>query len=301
MLAIVIPYYKYTFFELTLLSLKNQTDRRFKVYIGDDASPENPSLLLDKYKNSLNFDYQRFVTNLGSTSLVNHWERCVQMSNHEEWIIILGDDDVLDENCVALFYENIEQVDSHKINVIRYSTLVINQDGAELSKVYLHPKLEDSTDFLIRRFKGYTRSSMSEYVFRKSTMQEIGFKDLPLAWHTDVLAVLEFSKFGLVYTINEVIVRIRLSGINISSKTDDFILKNKATFAFYSYLLQQYGGQFSKKLLVLLFDKLEKTILDNKKEIIYWGKLFYLYIKFLMLIRLMTIPFKVLLYKYKRL
>ena len=42
MLAIVIPYYKYTFFEETLLSLQNQTNKKFNVYIGDDASPENP-------------------------------------------------------------------------------------------------------------------------------------------------------------------------------------------------------------------------------------------------------------------
>lgn len=41
MLAIVIPYYKITFFEDTLESLAHQTDKRFKVYIGDDASPKN--------------------------------------------------------------------------------------------------------------------------------------------------------------------------------------------------------------------------------------------------------------------
>ena len=33
MLAIVIPYFKLTFFEETLQSLANQTDQRFKVYI----------------------------------------------------------------------------------------------------------------------------------------------------------------------------------------------------------------------------------------------------------------------------
>ena len=47
MLAIVIPYFKLTFFEATLQSLANQTDKRFKVYIGDDASPESPIFLLE--------------------------------------------------------------------------------------------------------------------------------------------------------------------------------------------------------------------------------------------------------------
>jgi hypothetical protein len=40
MLAIIIPYYKLCFFEENLQSLAAQTDKRFKVYIGDDASPE---------------------------------------------------------------------------------------------------------------------------------------------------------------------------------------------------------------------------------------------------------------------
>lgn len=50
MLAIVVPYYKLIFFEETLRSAPNQTDQRFKVYVGDDASPENFSDVLENYK-----------------------------------------------------------------------------------------------------------------------------------------------------------------------------------------------------------------------------------------------------------
>ena len=55
MLAIVIPYYKLTFFEATLNSLANQTDQRFKVYIGDDASKEDTTIILEKYKGKFNY------------------------------------------------------------------------------------------------------------------------------------------------------------------------------------------------------------------------------------------------------
>ena len=50
MLAIVIPFFKLTFFEETLQSLSTQTDKRFKVYIGDDASPEDCTALLQKFE-----------------------------------------------------------------------------------------------------------------------------------------------------------------------------------------------------------------------------------------------------------
>jgi hypothetical protein len=45
MLAIVIPYYKRTFFEETLQSLAKQTDKRFVVYVGDDAGQEDCAVL----------------------------------------------------------------------------------------------------------------------------------------------------------------------------------------------------------------------------------------------------------------
>ena len=102
MLAIIIPYYKLTFFEETLNSLFNQTDKRFIVYIGDDASPENPLVLLEKFKGEFEYQYFKFDTNEGGISLVNQWHRCIDLAN-EDWIMILGDDDILSLNLVEAF------------------------------------------------------------------------------------------------------------------------------------------------------------------------------------------------------
>ena len=107
-LAIVIPYYKINFFEKTLSSLAQQTDKRFRVYIGDDASPDSPEKLLEKYQGKFNFTYKKFNDNLGSISLVKQWERCIDMMKDEEWLMILGDDDVLDTNVVEQFYTNLK-------------------------------------------------------------------------------------------------------------------------------------------------------------------------------------------------
>lgn len=293
MLAIVIPYYKFTFFEATLLSLSTQTDKRFKVYIGNDASSEDPSDLLERYYGKFDFIYHRFETNFGGASLVQQWERCIDMVAEEEWIMILGDDDTIGYNCVASFYEHIREVEQQKINVIRYATVVIDQNDAKISIVHTHPKYETSVDFLMRKFKGGTRSSLSEFIFKKDVFLEIKFKKFPLAWHSDILAVLEVSKFSLIYTINKAVVCFRLSGINITSKTDDLLLKNKATFNFYYYLLQQHADKFSDKLVAMLFDRLEKTILDNKKNSIYWIKLFYLYGNFFQVKRFLLLFFKI--------
>lgn len=277
MLAIVIPFYKLTFFDATLQSLSNQTDQRFIVYIGDDASAESPLEFLKNYENEFDFYYHRFEENLGGESLVKQWERCLKLTNDEEWVMILGDDDVLENNCVAAFYENLNEIEALKINVIRFATKVINSEGAPISKVYLHPKLEKATDFLMRKFKGGTRSTLSEYVFKKQIVEIIKFKELPLAWYSDLLAVLEFSKFGLIYTINEAIVHFRLSELNITGKKDDLLLKNIATFNFYYYLLNKKSTYFDVNQRDILYNSLEKCFLDNKKKLNYWMKLTRIY------------------------
>jgi glycosyltransferase involved in cell wall biosynthesis len=293
LLAIVIPYYKINFFEATLDSLANQTNKEFKVYIGDDVSLDNPTVLLEKYKDKLELVYQRFEENLGGKSLVQQWNRCLNLCKEEEWVMILGDDDVLESNCIAVFYTHLKEIGDLDATVVRFATQVVDEKGKTISQVYQHPKTEKATDFLMRKLKGGTRSSLSEYVFKKEVLDSIQFKELPLAWYSDLLAVLEFSRWKYIFTINEAIVYFRWSGLNITSKTDDVVVKNCATFQFYYYLLSNCDTQFSKTTIHLLFDKIEKTLLDNKKNCKHWQKLFILYFKFFQLKRILMLSLKI--------
>jgi glycosyltransferase involved in cell wall biosynthesis len=243
-LAIVIPYYKIDFFKETLDSLANQTNKNFKVYIGNDASPNNPSELLSKYENDFDFEYFEFKENLGGKSLVNQWHRCIDLAKEEEWLMILCDDDTITTNYIEAFYNNINDISCAKVELVRYASQVIDEKNKSLSVEINHPKIENAVDFLFRKLKGGTRSTLSEYIFKRKIVHEIRFKNLPLAWYSDLLGVLEFSHFGNIYTINEALLKFRLSGINITSKTDDHVLKNEATFQFYYYLLNDKKRYF---------------------------------------------------------
>jgi len=292
MLAIVIPYYKINFFEATLQSLASQTNKQFHVYIGNDASNTDPSNLLEAYKNSFLFTYKKFDNNLGGQNLVKQWERCMAMTANEDWIMILGDDDVLGAHVVDSFYKNLRFIEKEKSTVVRFATKIINQNGDEISPTFFHPKTEFATDFLLRKLKGGTRSSLSEYVFKKDKINIIKFKCFPLAWSSDTLAVVEFSENNPIFTINNTLVYFRLSGINITSQ-DDSIEKNKAWFQFYYYLMSKYGKQYSNELLEMLFDKIEKVQLNNKKTPVRWFKLFRLYIMFSKYSRILLLSKKV--------
>ena len=96
-LAIVIPAYKSTFLAAALDSIAAQTSLDFTLYIGDDCSPNHLGAIVDRYRDRINLVYHRFDTNLGGKDLVAQWERCIDMSQGEEWIWLFSDDDVMEK------------------------------------------------------------------------------------------------------------------------------------------------------------------------------------------------------------
>lgn len=261
MLAIIIPYYKLTFFEETLNSLFNQTDKRFIVYIGDDASPENPLVLLEKFKGKFEFYYTKFERNLGGISLANQWHRCVDLAN-EDWIMILGDDDILSPNLVEDFYKNLPEIESCKSNIVRFSTKIIDSSGKLISDTYNHPKTETAIEFLCRKFSKQTRSSLSEHIFKRAVVVEKRFRNFPLAWHSDDMAVIDFSESNKIYSISSSFVSVRVSEISLTGDEQFMKVKNEATFQFCDVLFKEYDASFSKIQKKIILKKLEMAYLN---------------------------------------
>tara|TARA_R100000935_G_scaffold7556_5_gene15989 strand:- start:19070 stop:20011 length:942 start_codon:yes stop_codon:yes gene_type:complete len=245
MLAIVIPFYKIEFFKECLESLATQTHQGFNLYIGNDFSPDDPSELISEFRERLTLTYKVFEKNLGSISLTQHWDRCIKMTREEEWVMILGDDDVLEQYVVEEFYKNYSDINV-KVNVIRFATLIIDENTQKTSKVFTHPQWEMPGDSAFRRICAHTRSSLSEHIFKKEVYKKHGFYNFPLAWHSDDRAWLEFTEGKHIFTINEAIVYIRNSALNISGKTDNEEEKYTASLAYYRYLLQKQLHQFTK-------------------------------------------------------
>ncbi|HSV87376.1 MAG TPA: glycosyltransferase family 2 protein [Bacteroidales bacterium] len=247
MLAIIIPYYKAEFFENTLASLAAQTDKRFKVYVGNDNSPHGCSGLIDTYKKLIDIDYRHFDDNFGHISLTMHWSRCFSLIGDEDWIMFLGDDDVLTPYCVEEFYNCLPVVNKKKIDVVRFSSIIIDENGNQTSRQYLFPTIELSTAAYIRKAQRKSRASLSEHIFRRITFEKTGFADMPEAWHTDDILILEASGYKSVYSINNASVLIRYSPLSVSGNKDNVWRKNLATLKFLRYLLANKMHHFSKK------------------------------------------------------
>nr|WP_289663013.1 glycosyltransferase family 2 protein [Flavobacterium panacagri] len=240
--------------------MKNQTDKRFKAYIGNDASSECPLNLIEKYQDHFNLVYHRFDENFGKKSLVKQWDRCIALSNSEKWLMILGDDDVLGENVVASFYEQYELF-NEKSEVIRYASKIINQELNTVSEIFINPVWEKPTDSFFRKYQWLSRSSLSEYIFTKKSYETFRFKDYPLAWYSDDMAWLDFSNNKPIYSINNSIVYFRMSASNISGREDNLEEKEKSEYLFYQRLVKNHllkCNSNQKRIFLLEFGVIAK-------------------------------------------
>lgn len=280
MLAIIIPYYKRSFFEEALESLANQTDKRFKVYIGDDASSENPMELLERYNGIVDFVYYKFDENLGGISLTKQWDRCIALSGNEEWLMILGDDDVLGETVIASWYAKFGLF-SEKSNIVRFASKIIYEEVKTDSEIYSHPVWELATDSLYRKHKNLTRSSLSEYIFSRASYIKYGFQDYPLAWHSDDWAWLEFSDDKPIFSINESLVYVRISNSSISGNKDNFYQKDIETIEFYKFIIFKKLKFYNKQQRHQFLDKYENAIKKIRKPYLFeWFMIFFYYLKY---------------------
>ena len=233
-LTVVIPYYKRRFLDAALASLAGQTDKNFKVFIGDDGSPEDPAEIIQKYRGQLEINYRRFPDNLGRTSLVRHWNRCVRETN-SEWVWLFSDDDVAATDCVESFAETLSETRG-SFEIYRFNIKVINEEGVTVEQPASHPTVETGDEFALEKIKGTRFSFAVEYIFRRKVFDTAdGFVDFPLAWCSDDASWIAFARKNGIRTIEGGGISWRKSSLNLSAPKPEHIKKKLA--AFRSYLV----------------------------------------------------------------
>lgn len=278
-LTILIPYYKISFFKETLLSLEQQTCKDFTLFIGDDNSPSNPLKLIQEILKTTTYQYKKYTSNLGGKNLVKQWDRIISDTNVTEYFMILGDDDVISNNFVEEFYKNLSEINKNKCNVIKFSQCWIDEIGVPLNEFTKYHQLLDPNENLnLKLYHGH-RSSLSEYIFKISSYKKIGFKDFPLAWGTDDIALLEFSAEKPIFFIHKAHVLVRMSSENISGKVDNKVEKIQAKSEHEKYLLRNHYHKLDKKYLKHLVDQHIHESFRHKTQLGFSLLKVYLYLK----------------------
>lgn len=241
-LAIVIPAYKDTFLNMTLESLSKQTNKNFKVYIGDDSSPYELESIVNKYQEVMNIRYVRFPDNIGSKDLVAQWKRCILLTCDEEWIWLFSDDDYLSPDCVDSFYQTVSTYPRY--DVYRFNVQVVGREQNLLKKV-IYPPVISSYDLYRGKLLGRLDCYVVEFIFSRKVYEEQGgFLSFDLAWGSDLATWVKFGMEKGIRSLDGGVVSWRSSGENISTIESSamVIRKVKALIAFL-----QWGESFWKK------------------------------------------------------
>lgn len=226
-LAIVIPAYKSTFLAAALDSIAAQTCLDFTLYIGDDHSPNNLKEIVDRYRDKINLVYKRFDTNLGGKDLVAHWERCIDMTQGEDWLWLFSDDDVMEKNCVEEFYKTIKE--KPKAGLIHFNVNRLDNATGKISSLPKFPDFCSSKFYLDEKLKGHLISFVVEFVVRRDVFFDNGrFQNFDLAWGSDFISWVKFSDAaGGIDTCEKAKVLWRKSNENISPDKSNPILVRK--------------------------------------------------------------------------
>ena len=234
-LAIVIPAFKGEFLYKTLDSLEQQTNKDFFVYIGNDDGDVEIECVIAQFLGRLNMMYTRFTKNLGGTSLVKQWLRCFQLTQGEEWLWLLPDDDYPDTNCVELFYAQAARND---FDVFRFNAQFVTADEKLFKVNKPLPPVQDAFDSLLEKLSFARPGTVAEYIFSRKKFEQTGFAEIPMAWGTDDLLWFLMGKEKGIYGCNEASVYLRQSHLNISNNyTSLGPRKIAANFIFFDKLV----------------------------------------------------------------
>lgn len=210
----LLPAYKLRFFEKAICSIKNQNYKDFKCIVSDDCSSENLKDVFDRtVGNDSRFIYRRNAENMGSKSLVSHWNLLVNLCN-TDYLVMASDDDIYAPSFLAeidVLVNKYPEIDVFRAKAKRIEDEFVLEEDGDI------PELLGLEDFLIYFGKKPMVHCLANYVFKTTALNGVGgFPDFPKAGYSDAAVAMVLAKNGIVTTKN-VLFSFRMSKENLSS------------------------------------------------------------------------------------
>ena len=206
--------FKNAFLVEALRSIKNQTYKEFKCLVSDDCSPDDIKSIFDKtVGDDSRFVYRRNAENMGSKSLVSHWNLLVNLCN-TDYLVMASDDDIYAPSFLAeidVLVNKYPEIDVYRAKAKRIENEFVLEEDGDI------PELLGLEDFLIYFGKKPMVHCLANYVFKTTALNGVGrFPDFPKAGYSDAAVAMVLAKNGIAITKN-VLFSFRMSQENLSS------------------------------------------------------------------------------------
>lgn len=255
--SIGIPAYKSLYLNECIESVLSQDYLDFELIIVNDFSP-NPINIIIKNFNDNRIKYFENDFNIGAENVVDNWNKCLSLACGD-YFILLGDDDLLENNYLSTFKFLIDKYPY--IDIFHCRTKIIDDKSNPIEFTISLPEYETVYDAIMHRLFYQRLQFVSDFVYKTTALRNIGgYYKLPLAWCSDDLtAYIVASDKGIVHT-NEPIFNYRRNDFSITSSGNN-ISKRLATLQ-----LENWLKDFLFKPAKLTVDEINKKYILDRFE-----------------------------------
>jgi len=263
-ISIGLPAYKARFLEQAIESVLKQTFVDFELIIVNDASPENLKDIVCKF-NDPRIRYYENDKNIGAESVVKNWNKVLSFAKGE-YFVLFSDDDIMEKDYLTKMLESIKSEPNY--NVYRCRVNVINSKNETLATSPESPIWETALDYIIQRLKGNRQHYISEVIFKRSRLVEIGgFVDFPLAWYSDEATCFLAGFDTGIYFVNEILFNWRYSDSNLS-KIGNYLKRIEAGLQYKEWLIKIVKENYNKNIYENISKLANSRIEQNKKNVL---------------------------------
>ena len=251
--SFVIPAYKSEYLQVAIDSILQQTYIDFELIIVDDASPYHLESIVNQY-NDNRIVFHRNENNIGGKNLVSNWNKCIKYAKGE-YVILASDDDIYSPFFLQQVDERIK--DYPDVDIIRSRVNRIDSDGIITDIEQIYKPFMPFSEFVFYWSKGII-NCIANYAFKRTALLDAGgFVDMPCAWYSDDITILNMSVNGIA-TTDDALFYFRTSDKSISWTFNKETIRKKwkANGMFYQW--------FNDTIIPLM-----RTLPQNDIEILY--------------------------------
>lgn len=273
LVTIAIPAYKSAYLSEAIRSALEQDYSKIELIVIDDCSPDNIKEVVDSFKDS-RVRYVRNHKNLGSISVVHNWNKCLDESRGE-FFILLCDDDILLPNMVGSMLSLAERYP--ECGMFHAKRLVLKKSMEQCMDTDW-PQEESFVEFVDNKFAGRRMHTITEFFYRTDFIRKEKYSVYPVGFYADDVTILKLCmRQGKMISSSESLVVFRESDIHITGN-DKYIegkirafvqyyqflqttpyLKDRISQEGYECILSQYLTHCDKKTLIKLLTLLPKS------------------------------------------
>jgi len=195
--SIAIPAFKAKFIKECIDSILGQSYENWELIIVNDASPEDIDSIVSKYDDK-RISYYKNEFNCGSVNVVDNWNKCLSYSSGD-YLILMGDDDFLSQNCLLEYNKLIEKYPN--LSVYHGRTTIVDENSDFIRLQEARPEYESVFSLIWHRLNGRAQF-IGDFLFKIEDMKtNRGFYKLPLAWGSDdISSYIACAKSGIANT-----------------------------------------------------------------------------------------------------